>query len=233
MMDPIVAKIGKLLGLARGRGATAGEAAAAAAKVQELLLEHNLTMEHVGDAAAASCYEEECHRLLSASSYRSGWESVLARIVGKNLLCAVIRVNASREVLFIGKPHNIAAAVHLVVYLQREIARRAAAGAPRYRRRSSRDRWRQRFSFGAVHEIGRRLEEERIAMRGEVVALVLRTDAALEAEVKRRHPDLRLSRVTKDRIDSAAYFQGRLAGRGIPLRNPVATRGRRELVAEK
>ncbi len=230
-MDPIVSKIAKLLALARGKGATPGEAAAAAAKVQELLLEHELSMEQVERAAEASCYGEERHRLLSGRYHRAQWESVLVRTVAENLLCTVIQIGDSREVALIGRAHVIAVAVHLYVYLQREIARLARAEAPHYRKHSARDRWERKFALGAIVAIGQRLRARRHEAQADSAmgALVLHTKAALEREVARRYPRLRDGGSIRPRHDSIAWMAGLLAGRGIPLDDAVGA-GRRAVL---
>jgi hypothetical protein len=216
----IVAKIVKLLALAKGRGATPHEAAAAASAVQTLLLEHELTMKDV-EAAARSPYTEERPHLLSSSRYRQDWESCLVKMISEHCLCLSVHLCPGRQVSVIGRAHQVAVAIHLIVFLRREIVRLARIQMPPMWKRSRREKWERNFAFGVICTVRQRLEQQRTAMPGEVTALVRRSDLALRAEVARRFPRATDGKKIKPRV-SSAYVAGRFAGAGIPLSHAVA-----------
>lgn len=76
-LDPIISRIRKLLALSRDAGATEAEAAVAAAKVQELLLTHNLEMAAL-DQAPSSDRAKEAHTKAAMYKYQQDLMAALA-----------------------------------------------------------------------------------------------------------------------------------------------------------
>jgi hypothetical protein len=188
--DAIIAKIRKLLALSRS--ADVHEAAAAAAKAQELLSRHQidgamLEVPEPGAAPAPDVPVEErvvfrfrgakvdtwllsllgsvCAVNGCRSFYRRGWDRVPATYTG------------------VGVPDDLAACSFLAEYLSGEVERLAEAGQAADRYRAKGRTWLNSFRLGAVAEIVERLHVAKRATRAKLLA------AARDPEAARREAE--------------------------------------------
>jgi len=127
----IATKLKKLLDKARSAEqiGNAAEAAAFAAKAQEWLTKHHLTMSEVEFAAL----DEEHPQGLTAvrpkehgipvSKKRVEWSESLGRAIADSFFCIMVVSSGSNKVYFVGRDHHREMAVYVYVRLVREILR--------------------------------------------------------------------------------------------------------------
>lgn len=175
--ESVLEKLRKLLALTReGSGATPGEVAFAAAKIQELLAKHRIDAAMLEEGPRPGDGDAGPTRDPSIVD-RPVWESAKRQMDtwALNLVAAVARENAcypwyssggyggspNARVHAIGHEDDLAAVAALSAYLVREVERLAdevRAGG----RDARRDRtWMNSFRLGAAREIGERLHGTR------------------------------------------------------------------------
>lgn len=239
----IVDKIAKLLNLSRGKGTTAHEAAAAAAKAQALMERHRIDQAAVDklrsqDDLSALVSDEPLDRLGRPVPWKLTLGANLAGLNCCRLVALPSRHRAgAAELIVIGVGEDVSVVRHFYGYLSREIdrlARGALAAERRARFRWSRpeaQRWGVSFRIGAVNEVILRLrrakqaERQAAAASGHSRALVLLDD----------HEKRVLAFVNRFvgggsygepgsgfRQDLEAHVAGRRAGRAIALNHPLA-----------
>ncbi len=209
-------KVRRLLALANS--ANTHEAAAAAAKAQELLHKYNLTMADVS-AQEKSDYKREMVEFYDTSS----WRKVLLNAVTRNVGATTIDLGAERGCI-IGQPHVIQVAKYLYVYLEREIERLCVEGWAEYTGyESSPRRWKTSFRFGAINAVNETLKAQYTKQKEESTtstALVLVNEKALRAAVVSFYPRLRTSNIRSGNSNSG-YTSGKVAGAGIRVSTGV------------
>lgn len=236
----ILEKIKKLMRLSDvKRGATPAEAAAAAAKAQALLLEHNLVMEDIGDLEAHLEDEKIKGTVvdLEATYQTSRWHSILMLRVSRPLFCRMVYVPAKAgqagKVVLIGKPSNVEIVRYFYQYLHRTIDLMAVEFREEWKAKMDKagkkyipdesSRVRIDFCLGAVGTVGDRLDEQykkRTTADSTSTALVVVSDNALDAAVKAIFPKLQTSSTSR-KIDGSARMAGAKAGASIPLNQGV------------
>lgn len=151
-MEDVVRKIRKLLQMTAERGCTEEEAAIATRKVQELLIEHNLSMVEVT--------QPEPNREVVVEEDLTGaemaWHGFIAVAVAKVYFCRVLRLG--RTLRFVGKAHHTAVAREMCEYLYatvERLAQEAVAKVPGPRRRA----FRNSFRLGAATRLCHRLND--------------------------------------------------------------------------
>ncbi|MFN2464287.1 MAG: DUF2786 domain-containing protein [Candidatus Dormibacteria bacterium] len=219
--DRVVERIRKLQQLSRS--SNEHEAAAAAAKMQELLFDHNLSIESLNDPA--EWVEEK--------------REIGARVWARRLYITICRNNFCEPLLgyggrisAIGKRENVQSVNAVFIYLVREIERIAGTAYAGYRGEApwpeTAREWKAAFRLGAVAAIIGRLRAQRATdvqkieaavIGGESgTAIITRLDLALKAEVARRYPFLRTAPQRASRISSGAgYSAGVAAGTRMSL----------------
>src|SRR3972149_7108907 len=101
-------KIRKLHTLASHHTSNPNEAAAAAAKVQALLFEHNLTMADVTVHAAGHEYEDFSGEFtVRARSWAINWHRDLLHVVARHNFCRAVHVKARQEFSIVGRRENV------------------------------------------------------------------------------------------------------------------------------
>lgn len=218
----VVRRIRKLLALSRDP-ANPHEAAAAAAKVQDLLSAHKLTLT---DLAAEEFTTREVPFI------RAPWRQVLAAVLAKHNFCRVIAAPPVRF-LFVGQADDVTAVLSLYLFLSRVIARQSRAGYaarvaeltdpvlgphPGLAEPGDRERWIDSFRVGAVEIIGSRLAKAEAPRAQTGTALVLaRHTGKLDAHVTERFGALREMTETELNISLDGLAKGVVAGKGLTL----------------
>jgi len=241
--EKIIDKIQKLLRLAES--ADVNEAAAAAGKAQQIMEAHNIDLAMLPAEDDGSPVEEEVRQFdgdeaLHASARVASWQSQLSHRIAKSNGCSTFlgytfdqaQGKYLRTLGIVGRPSDVATVRYLFQYLKAEIDRLCKASA-----RGKGRTWANSFRLGAVHEVGRRLKEAKVAARDEARAKVealdgdpttalARLDTAL-ARIDQRlnetkdwmkeNMNLRSNRARATQRDWDAYSAGREAGSGISL----------------
>lgn len=222
--------------LALSTSSNPNEAAAAAAKAQELLLKHHLDMSMI------ETHEDEAD-MIAREDFVGGdgvWQLSLMSAVAKAYLCRVVRTHErnpsakgaqflKRYAVF-GRPENIEITKYLYTYLQREIKRLCTEAVTEqgYSKLDMAEGLSKSFAaafrVGAVVTIKAKLEEgtrkfEAASDAGR--SLIVVTDAALSARVEHDFPDLKTAK-TRNLGSAAGYYAGREAAQNIQIRTGIA-----------
>ena len=106
-----------------------GEAAAAAAKLQEILLKYNLEMEDIEEDSPVpdDKYVKEELELGVTSGNMINWRRILLSGIARSLMCAAFGYQGTRQMVIVGQRHNIEMSRHFYDYLSSEIDRLADA----------------------------------------------------------------------------------------------------------
>lgn len=233
----IAKKIAAIEALAQG-GATAGEVAAATAALSRLLTKYNITIERARAIADASAPREAG---ITSEQYKTGagkrfaWENDLFVEIARAYYCRPMYTLDNRDYQFIGRPNDAQTAMRIFDRVRNVISALATADVTAYadwikantlvspkELKGSQSLRARRLSFceGAVSEISIRLHEARRAddaeYSGEVTALVVKTDAAIDAFLAdwTIGPPPKYNAATRN---EAAYAKGREAGKTISL----------------
>lgn len=239
MDSKIIDRVRKLMALAGSPNAH--EAAQAAAKVQSLLLEHNLRMQ---DIDVNSHDAERVTELVYYFDAPKTWQIDLANVISHHYFCRVLRAGVSAkgsDVMFlIGRPSNVEVLHYVweVVLAQIETASKltwnevlakhqVAYGKSFFKTYSNaaarRTRWFRSFYHGAVLGVDALLRERAQAQAAQY-ALVRTSNEA--TEYVERHHTLVQSRASNAQVDNDAILAGRDAGisvqinQGLSVSNP-------------
>jgi hypothetical protein len=112
---PLLAKIRKLMAKANDSATTEAEAAAFAAKVQELLLQNGLAMSDVKDAPEQT--ESVSEGTYDFKRWNSPHRRGLMATVCTYYMCSVLYMSRHKKVIVIGKPQNVEVALSMTDYL--------------------------------------------------------------------------------------------------------------------
>lgn len=228
-VQDIIEKIRKLQAKATNAATTEAEAAMFANKVQEMLAQHNL--EHVDirtdEEEKANVIEEEVY----GGNYQSPWRALLANAAANFYFCKVYtRVHASRDplknatkfVMFVGKPHNRAIAISMFSYLQNTVGRLA-------RDHSGHRGEQMAFERGCGIALSRRIKDEFDKLKrpqigdNTGVPMLYRTELQLVEDFLNRFK-LTQSKGKYD-LNSEAARAGMAAAKNISLTNQLDVRG--------
>ncbi|MEA2681785.1 MAG: hypothetical protein QOK05_113 [Chloroflexota bacterium] len=227
--DAVLGRIRKLQKLTAS--SNQHEAALAAAKMQELLFRHNLSMEALRDPSE---YVEEQRHV-----GRRIWARRLLVSLCRNNFCEPLHSSWGGDLFIVGRRDNVAAVNLMFAYLVGEIDRLARTSYAEYKTNTPWPEpgktWCLAFRSGAVVSITGRLRDQRERDINKVstsvvgaetgTAIIRRLDAELSAEVTRRHPHLTAHRGSMSTIRSWSGFKaGQVAGNRMSL-----TRGRGHL----
>ncbi|HQY62135.1 MAG TPA: DUF2786 domain-containing protein [Polyangiaceae bacterium] len=215
--DRIASRVARLLALAESPNVHEAEAAMLAA--QRLLLKHNL------DLSAARAARGHSFRHLGRPTGRvTEAERALSLILAHHFFVECIWIPVYRplegkrgSVLEVcGTPENLEIAEYVHGYLLRTAERlwaehKRARGLPG-------DADRRRFLAGVMHGMLEKLGRDAMAQQED--GLVWVRDADLHGYYRRRHPHVRHVRSAGERR-TAAYAEGREAGRGIEIHKGI------------
>lgn len=242
--EAIIDKVKKLLRLADIKsGGTPAEIAAAAAKAQQLLFEHNLAVEDVGDIHDDKSEEKITKNLfdLEATYLTSTWHAYLLHVISKPLFCRMIyhpaKAGKPGRTTLVGKPSNIAVCRYFYEYLHRTIDLMAVEYREEWKAKKNKagekfipdDSFRVRMEFcrGAVSTIGKRMAEkfaEETTTSKDSRALVVISDQALDTAFKACFPKTQKTK-SSAKSDASSFAQGMIAGGKIPLNRGVGGAG--------
>ena len=219
--EVVLGRIRKLQRLTRSNNEH--EAALAAAKMQEILFAHNLSIEALRDPSEYV----ETERAIGARV----WAQRLFATLCHNNFCQPLHGRAGL-MYAVGKRENVEAVNLLFSYLAGEIDRFARAAYRRHRLASSEREpartWTAAFRNGAVVAIAARLREQRerdiarlqaaAAGAEDGTAIMRRLDRELADEVARRYPNAGRHRGHRTWVRSSAGYQaGQEAGTRMSL----------------
>jgi hypothetical protein len=224
--ESILLRIKKLLALATSENEN--EAAIAASKAQQLLLEHNISNEELEGFSAVK--HEKVTQIRSeglTGRNRSGWYGHLADIVSASNLCKILISGAG--LVWIGKPSNIEVAQFILKTLSNDLIRfadlsfqmakieAAKPGTMRYTPVPHGKTWKNNFYYGACQSIKERLNSNlaQLEMKdNNINALIVRNDIELNEYMGIHYP--RLGKVSNHmKYNRSAWEQGTAAGRTI------------------
>jgi hypothetical protein len=209
-----------------------GEAAAAAAKLQEILLKYNLEMEDIEEDSPVpdDKYVKEELELGVTSGNMINWRRILLSGIARSLMCAAFGYQGTRQMVIVGQRHNIEMSRHFYDYLSSEIDRLADATWMKARNRSREHArsWKSSFYNGAVDIVVQRLEEkyQQVSKQdSHTQALVLKNERDLDDAVGNLIGRVRKNTV-RQRHSKAGYNRGVRAGKRVNLDRPVDRDGR-------
>lgn len=221
----IVDKIKALRRLSENRSATVSEAASAAARIQELMLKHQLTEDDLSDDEPIG---EDSEPLYRGKTWRR-WQGSLSVNIAQVNACRVVKssdVGGIKRIRLVGRPEDRANVRYLFDYVSREIERHvrlhlASVGFKRTRNEA------ESYRLGFVEAVSARLK----AMREEVVVQakqegnekgIIRLDqrmAEIEAWASSRFPTAKTLRVT---LSAGAWNAGKRDGEKLAIHRPVS-----------
>lgn len=237
-LNEIKIKIQKLMAL-KEQATTPGEAAAAAGRINKLLLVYNLTEMEV-NAHKAEVEEEISAERGAFDDYQSPYEGDYAKDLLSTLchfnLCQLINHRATRaekqtiknkgRFTILGKKNNVAITYYMfdfcLVNLKRIFEKHWEA--EKLTIKQNKNPYRRAWNRGAVEGIYDKLLAEKRAAEQEhgveqMNALVKYNDAAIEKRVKELFPDLKKARAQKPLSDEGmgAMLNGYMVGRNMNI----------------
>lgn len=159
------------------------EAQTAAALLQKMLTQHNLSMADLEKRGASKpTVQEQGHDLGKAAF---AWKLNLAEQIAEHFYCVPLVDRRSKTVRFIGRPDNVESLLMLYAWLIEQIRQISATERKAHQARTGEHvdplRWQVNFGLGVVSRLGGRLAEmkerqnEEVARNdmGDVVALTV------------------------------------------------------------
>lgn len=206
------------------------EAAAAAAKLQELLFRYNLSLsEIVSDGAdPANSYTKEWLEVGFAMGDTGDWRLRLIGRLARVNFCRAFIAGDDTSMILLGEPHNIFIVREMYEYLTSEVVRLAHRDWRKYRARLSKAQtrdeigvWVRSFCHGATVTISGRLDTQQqksMSVSEQSKALVVMKEQELDMAESRF-----IGKTTSVSFDvqtsSAGYHTGVRAGKEVSL-NP-------------
>jgi hypothetical protein len=224
--------IAKLKAVTVENGATVDEAAAAAARMQHLVLKHNI---EVAELEAAGTVEKSPYGKEWMDYGAKGvwqWRRDLGAAVAEHNFCRVAYPMGQPGLWIVGQPHNVAAVRVLYDYLAATIKRLndewyrdyktncAATG----RAPENATRFQDSFCKGAAAMVAARMKEERdreAAAANSTTALIVNLDGEAERAIKDFFPDLHTHK-TRGAGREDIFRAGVHAAQAISLAKQVA-----------
>jgi acetylornithine deacetylase/succinyl-diaminopimelate desuccinylase-like protein len=237
-MDPILSRIKKLLNLTEARGATPDEAANAAAKVQDLLFQHNLSMASVAAHSIDKPTDgitETAHKVQGAKNSMR-WRQVLYGSIARHNFCKILLMGSDRIAIF-GKPSNTEVVQYMGEYIGNEIHKMARKAMLDEQKRTGQTvswPYYTAFAQGAVSTISQRLADQQ--KKNETVsaactALVVQSRGAVEAFITAAYPRRGTARPLRAASRADAYQHGQREGHNIPLSKGLTSNSMKARIA--
>jgi len=228
----ILERIKKLHALAT-RNSSTHEAAAAAAKAQELCFQHNLELEEVIKTKGVDkAPYVKADYVMKAGRNDAPWKRTLFDGICKANFCKDIYYPGTSKMGVVGQRHNFEVVCYLFEYLTKEIERLALDSCIKEGIFTKRGRYIKQFCQGAADAIYWRFQEilkARTVSTEDCRALVVVKDKELDAAVKQFWP--RLGRGSSRKFSLGNGFsQGQATGRHIGI-NPGVGQGSRALLS--
>lgn len=210
-------KARKLLNLSQ-RGGTPAEAETAAAKLQDLLLSHNLEMQDIKEEVV---YENETIEL-ARHRYDKVWQRALYKVLADGHQCECLYLPRRNAVTLIGRKHNIEMVNLLFQHLKPMVATYGeyhALNGPSH----ARTRIRKSYRLGMIKGISDRLEQQLKHYAQQEGLLVLPEKEGIDARVKEMFGTVKKQRSQRTHIQGEAYMQGYQQGLQTPINQEVAS----------
>ena len=227
----ILERIKKLHALAT-RNSNTHEAAAAAAKAQELCFQHNLELEEVIKVRGAEkAPYVQADYVMKAGRNDAPWKRTLFDGICKANFCKAVQYPGTSKMGVVGQRHNFEVVCYLFEYLTKEIERLALDSCIKEGIFTKRARYIKQFCEGASASVYWRLKaqhKEQTASAEDCRALVVVKDKELDAAVRQIWPNLR--KTYRSVTYGNGYSQGQVAGRSIGI-NPAVGQGSRGLLS--
>lgn len=211
----VLSKIKKLLALSTS--SNPNEAALAAAKAQELLMIHNLTLSQV----EAQGEEKYCEAFVKTGS--RVWQRLLLTVIARNNFCESIYDPRMKSAVLIGEPHNQEVVIYLHKHLVGQLETMAATAYKLSGTRVHAKSWLDSFYIGAVNSIHERLEAQKREMEAASNAcksLVVVKDKELRAAMYKFCPNIKTAPAKRIR-SSNGYHEGVEAGKRVALNKAI------------
>lgn len=200
-MDKIMSKIKKLKALYEGakKIGSEGEAQAAAAVLNKLLLQYNLSIDEVDLNDKPK--DPIGHEVISGFEYKSiggEWENRLTSVLCRHNLCSCYVYGSSyKRLLIVGTRENLEMVKWMLAMLKERYVAFSKAAYKEYKEsydyrytRYGKERFQRSYLLGCAEGLDAKLREEREREKREdekfatqVTALVVQTDGALKAYV--------------------------------------------------
>ncbi len=197
-MDAIMSKIKKLKAMYEGakKIGSEGEAQAAAALLNKLLLQYNLSMDELDLSDKPK--DPIGHEVISGYEYKSiggEWENRLTNVLCRHNLCqSYVYGSSYKRLLIVGTKENLELVKWMLAMLKEryvafsKVAYKAYKESYDYRyTRYSKDRFQRSYLLGCAEGLDAKLNEERerekkedVKFATQVTALVVQTDGALK-----------------------------------------------------
>lgn len=233
--EAIIARIKKLQALSQNN-ANENEAAAAAAKMQDLLFKYEVEMSQVdGFELDAKPVGQERGVVINEGHRGVNWKVPLFTVVAETSLCTPLvswytpRPNFTRtNGTLIGRPGDIEMAKFTFNYLVAELERLVIVYLNGYNGYEHKTRARNSWLMGASAGVGRKLRTEFNSRRSESTTsfdLVVKRDAGLQAYMKEHYPKLGTYGSSVPDLDNASYNRGFETGRNLGVGRGIGDGG--------
>lgn len=240
-IDNVMRKIAKLKKLYEGAKAinSEGEANNAAACIQKLLTEYNLTMEEVGTAEEKE-ENKVIHEEISGYTRKSiggYWEQRLTHVICKWNFCTCYLYGKSyKRLIIVGKKDNIEMVKWLLDMLKERFVHFSNNRYKEYVKEmeehnikpSSKDKFQRSYLSGCAAGLDAKLKEEHerekkeeVELSTKITALVVRNNAAIEEYVEKTWGGVGKGRRTRETYDSARAT-GYQDGKNTSINKPIA-----------
>lgn len=248
-LESVLKKLRKLQNLYEGAKKinSEGEALAAAAAIQRLLIQYNLTMDEIGkDEDQKDTILEERWNGFTYKSIGGKWESLLCHVLCKWNFCKSFEVGGTcKRLMIVGKKENI----ETVRWLREMLSERFVEFSKKrfkefqqtdeYKFRPiGKDKYQRSYLMGCCAGLDAKLLEESERDKKEdadfsakVTALVVRNDAALKEYVESKYK-VTAGRRTRE-LNDAARSMGLKDGYNTDLYKPVSEGARAQANALK
>ena len=212
-----------------------GEAAAAAAAIQRLLLKYNLSMEQVdmNEPEADPILKEN----VSGYTYKSiggDWEMYLTSVLCRHNFCRCLLYGTIQKLVIVGKRENIETVKWLRDMLSERYVNFSKAkykeylASGEYYKPMSKDRYQRGYLKGCAAGLDAKLTEEEekdkkqdVEFGTKVTALVVRNDAAIDNFIANTWGKLGKGRRSSTRA-TGAYYEGFEEGKKTEIYKPIA-----------
>lgn len=238
-MDSVLKKLRKLQNLYEGAKKinSEGEAMAAAAAIQKLLAQYNLTMDEVNKSEEKS-KDEILEEKVSGYTYKSiggDWEFRLLYVICKWNFCKCFQVGGTyKRLIIFGKKENMEMVKWLRDMLSERFVEFSKKRFKEYKETMeyamkpiSMDKYQRSYLMGCAAGLDAKLKEESdrdkkedIDFGTKVTALVVRNDAAITEYINNKYRVGR-GRAKKENYDSARAY-GFKDGKNTDIHRPIS-----------
>ena len=239
-LDKVMRKIQKLKKLYEGAKKinSEGEAQNAAALIQKLLTEYNLTMEEVGSEQEKED-NKVMHENVSGFTYKSIggiWEQRLTHVICKWNFCkCYIYGKSYKSLIIVGKKDNVEMVKWLLdilkerfVFFSKQRYKEYLKGVGEFEKPMGKEKFQRSYLVGCAMGLDSKLKEqherekkEEVELSTKITSLVVRNNAAVEEYVENEFGGTSKARRFHENYDSARY-KGFEDGKNTDINKPIA-----------